>query len=127
VITVLPGQRRVLALGATLYDDVGSVLSECTVRFKWIGQPVQMRSQLSGLGRVVSRSDGTKLDVGVGIGGAYSIHLIQYSSEGRPLHARAMSKTYPGEARWEYRYTPDGELDEITGGGPIPIWKRKQA
>jgi hypothetical protein len=126
VITVLPGQRTVKALNAALYDEVGSVLYVRTVSFKWIGKPEKMHSQVRGIGRVISRPDSTKLEVGVGIGGAFSILLFQYSSEGRPIRARAMSKGYPGEAAWEYRYTPDGQLDEITTGGPVPLWKRKK-
>lgn len=126
VITVLPGQRAVKALNATFYDEVGSVLEVRTVSFKWIGKPEKMHSQVRGIGRVISRPDNTKLEVGVGIGGAFSILLFQYSSEGRPVRARAMSKGYPGEASWEYRYTPEGQLDEITTDGPVPLWKRKQ-
>jgi hypothetical protein len=127
VIIVHPGQRAVKALHATLYDDNDSVLRVRTVAFKWIGKPEKMHALVTGIGRVISRSDNTKLEVGVGIGGAYTILLFQYSNEGRPLHARAVSKSHPGEAVWEYRYTPEGQLDEISAGGPIPLWQRKQA
>lgn len=126
VMTVLPGQRAVKALNATLYNEVGSVLEVRTVSFKWLGKPERMHPQVRGIGRVVSSSDNTKLEVGVGIGGAFSILLFQYSSEGLPIRARAMSKGYPGEASWEYRYAPDGQLDEITTGGPVPLWKRNK-
>ena len=126
VITVLPSQRTVKALHATLYDEVGSVLEVRTVAFKWIGKPEKMQSQVRSVGRVISRPDNTRLHVGVGIGGAFAVSLYQYSDEGRPIRARAMSKGYPGEAAWEYRYTPDGQLHEITTGGPVPLWKRKQ-
>ncbi len=126
VITVHPSQRTVKALHATLYDEVGSALEVRTVAFKWIGKPEKMQSQVRSVGRVISRPDNTKLEVGVGIGGAFSIFLLQYSDEGRPITAKAFSKNWPNESGWEYRYTPEGQLDEITAGGPIPLWKRKK-
>jgi len=76
---------------------------------------------------VISRPDNTKLDVGVGIGGAFSVNLYQYSDDGRPLTVRAFSKGWSSEDQLQYRYTSDGQLDEITAGGPLPLWKRKIA
>jgi hypothetical protein len=125
VITVLPGQRTVDAVNATLYEESDSDLKVRTFSFKWIGKQKALNSQVRGIGRVISRPNGTKLEVGVGTGGAFSILLLTHSAEGRPINARAMSKSYPGEASWEYKYTPDGQLDEITAGGPVPLWKRK--
>jgi hypothetical protein len=125
VITVLPSQRTVKALHATLHDEVGSVLGVRTVSFKWIGNPEKMLSQVRGTGRVISRPDNTKLDVGVGIGGAFSGNLYQYSNDGRPVSVRAFSKGWSSEVQLEYHYAPDGQLDEITAGGPLPLWKRK--
>lgn len=126
VITVRPGQRTVNALLATLYDEVGSILKVRSISFKGIDKPEKMRSAIGGLGRIISRPDNTKLDVGVGIGGTFSINLYQYSKDGRPVSVRAFSKGWTGEDQLEYRYTPDGQLDEITAGGPIPLWKRKK-
>jgi hypothetical protein len=125
VVTVRPGQRTVNALLATLYDEVGPILGIRSVSFRGLGKP-EMRSAIGGLGRIISRADNTRLHVGVGIGGAFAVSLYQYSNEGRPIRARAMSKGYPGEAAWEYHYTPEGQLDEITTGGPVPLWKRKK-
>lgn len=125
VITVLPSQRTVKALHATLYDEVGSVLAVRTISFKWIGKPEKMHSQIRSIRRVISRPDNTKLDVGVGIGGAFSVNLYQYSDDGRPVTVRAFSKGWSSEDQLEYRYASDGQLDEITAGGPLPLWKRK--
>ncbi|MBR0565994.1 hypothetical protein J5J83_07690 [Azoarcus sp. L1K30] len=126
VITVLPSQRTVKALHATLYDEADSILEMHTVSFKWIGKPEKMQSQVRGIRKVISRPDNTKLDVVVGLAGAFSINLYQYSKDGRPVSVRALSKGWTGEDQLEYRYTSDGRLDEITAGGPIPLWKRKK-
>ena len=124
VVTVHPEQRKMQALGATLYDEIGPKLEVRTVSFKGIDQPEKMRSALTGLGRIISRPDKKKLKVGVGIGGAFAVGLYQFSDEGRPLSVQAFSKGWPCEAEWQYRYTPDGKLDEISAGGPVPMWKR---
>ena len=124
IITVLPSQHKVKALHATLYDEVGSVLEVRTVAFKWIGKPEKMHAQLRSVGRVISRPDNTKLEVGVGIGSAFAVNLYQYSTDGRPVSVRAFSKGWSSEDQLEYRYTSEGKLDEITTGGPVPLWKR---
>lgn len=125
VITVLPSQRTIDVLSATLYDEIGPVLEIRTVAFKGIGKPEKMQSQVRGIGRVVSRPDNTKLYVGVGVEGAFSVNLYQYSNEDRLVRIQAISKGWSSEDSLEYRYTPDGQLDEISAGGPIPLWKRK--
>lgn len=127
VITVRPGQRTVNALMATLYDEAGLVLEVRSVSFKGIDKPEKTRSALGGLGRITSTPGNTKLEVVVGVGGAFAVNLYQCTSDGRPLSVRAFSKGWPSEDKIEYRYTSDGQLDEITAGGSTPIWKRKQA
>lgn len=124
VITVRPGQRTVKALLATLYDEIDSILEVRSVSFKWIGKPEKLNPAIGGLGRIISRPDNTKLHVGVGTGGAFAVNLYQYSN-GRPVSVRAFSKGWPSEAEWQYHYAADGQLDEITAGGPVPVWKRK--
>jgi len=126
VITVRPGQRTVNALLATLYDEVGPVLEVRSVSFKGIDKPEKIRSVIGGLGRIISRPDNTRLEVGVGVGGAFAVNLYQCASDGRPVSVRAFSKGWSSEDQLEYRYAPDGQLDEISAGGPIPLWKRKR-
>ena len=125
VLTVLPGQRTIQALDVTLYDEIDTHLKMLTISFKGIDEPETMRSQIRGIRKLISRPDNTKLEVGVGIGGAFSISLYQYSNEGRPMKVREFSKGWSSEAEWQYHYTPDGQLDEITAGGPTPVWRRK--
>ena len=125
VITVAPGQRAVKALQATLYDESSSILGVRNVSFKWIGKPEEMHSQVSGIDRVISRPDNTKFEIGVGAGGAFAVNLYRYSNDGRPASVQSFSKGWSSEDYLEYRYTPDGQLDEITAGGLIPVWKRK--
>jgi hypothetical protein len=125
VMTVRPGERTVNALQATLYDEVGQILEVRSVSFKGIDKPEKTRSAIGGLGRIVSGPDNSKLEVGVGIGGAFAVNLYQCTNDGRPVSVRAFSKGWSSEDQLEYRYTSDGQLDEITAGGPVPIWKRK--
>ena len=102
VLTVLPSQRTIQALDATLYDEIDTNLKMLTISFKGIDDPERMRSQIRGIRRLISRPDNTKLEVGVGTGGSFSVSLYQYSDEGRPIKVREFSNGWGGEAEWQY-------------------------
>ena len=84
----------------------------------------KVRSAMGGLGRIISKPDNTRLNVGVGIGGAFSVSLYQYSDDNRPVRVRAFSRGWTSEAEWRYHYTAGGELDKITAGSLRPVWMR---
>lgn len=123
-ITVKPSHKNVDVMNVTFYDVLDSTIEVRSVSFKFIAKSVDIQASIGGMNRIFLRPDNTKLDICVGINGAFYVILFYYSKENLPLRAQLMSKGYQDEDTWEYRYSPDGQLEEITAGGPLPLWRR---
>lgn len=124
VLTVKPSHKNVQVVNATLYDEFDSTIEVRSVSFKFIVKSDEIQANLGGMNRIFSRPDNTKLDICVGLNGAFYVILFSYSKDGLPVRARLMSKGYPDEDTWDYHYSPDGKLEKITAGGALPLWTR---
>lgn len=124
IITLMPGQKTVHAVDVDLYNESDDLVEICNASYKGIDRSNGIISRLTGMAKMQRVDETRKLYVSVGAAGAYAVYLYTYSTDGKPLNVTAFSKGWRQESHWEFHYTSESELIEITSGAAT-LWKQK--